>query len=66
MVNVRSDIAFRLYPSLPVAAQTMPAQPHPLVIVGGGPIGMALDVWRKGTQVLVLDDHEGAGPRCAD
>ncbi len=41
----------------------MPAQRHPVVIVGGGPIGMslALDLGRKGTPVLVLDDHEGVG-----
>ncbi|MEX0371028.1 MAG: FAD-dependent oxidoreductase [Tateyamaria sp.] len=63
MVDVRYDIAFQLYPYAPVAAQTMPAQRHPVVIVGGGPIGMALalDLGRKGTPVLVLDDHEGVG-----
>ena len=34
-----------------------------VVIVGGGPIGMAtaLDLGRRGTPVLVLDDHEGVG-----
>jgi 3-(3-hydroxy-phenyl)propionate hydroxylase len=63
MVDVRYDIAFRLYPYEKVAAQSMPAQRHPVVIVGGGPIGMAtaLDLGRKGTPVLVLDDHEGVG-----
>ncbi|WP_299371734.1 FAD-dependent oxidoreductase [uncultured Tateyamaria sp.] len=63
MVDVRYDIAFQLYPYAPVAAQTMPAQRHPVVIVGGGPIGMALalDLGRKGTPVLVLDDHDGVG-----
>lgn len=63
MVDVRYDIAFKLYPYAKVAAQTMPAQRHPVVIVGGGPIGMAtaLDLGRKGTPVLVLDDHEGVG-----
>ncbi|MBY5933984.1 FAD-dependent oxidoreductase [Tateyamaria omphalii] len=63
MVDVRYDIAFQLYPYAPVSAQTMPAQRHPVVIVGGGPIGMALalDLGRKGTPVLVLDDHEGVG-----
>ncbi len=57
------DLAFRLYPYAPVAAQGMAAQRHPVVIVGGGPIGMAtaLDLGRKGTPVLVLDDHEGVG-----
>ncbi|MEX0311436.1 MAG: FAD-dependent oxidoreductase [Tateyamaria sp.] len=63
MVDVRYDIAFQLYPYASVAAQSMPAQRHPVVIVGGGPIGMALalDLGRKGTPVLVLDDHEGVG-----
>ncbi len=63
MVDVRYDIAFRLYPYEKVAAQEAPARRHPVVIVGGGPIGMAaaLDLGRKGTPVLVLDDHEGVG-----
>ena len=63
MVDVRYDIAFKLYPYARVAAQGMPTQRHPVVIVGGGPIGMAtaLDLGRKGTPVLVLDDHEGVG-----
>ncbi|MDF1726763.1 MAG: FAD-dependent oxidoreductase [Sulfitobacter sp.] len=63
MVDVRYDIAFKLYPYEQVAAQAAPAQRHPVVIVGGGPIGMAaaLDLGRKGTPVLVLDDHEGVG-----
>ena len=63
MVDVRYDIAFKLYPYEKVAAQDMPAQRHPVVVVGGGPIGMAvaLDLGRRGTPVLVLDDHEGVG-----
>ena len=63
MVDVRYDIAFQLYPYAPVAAQSLPAQRHPVVVVGGGPIGMALalDLGRKGTPVLVLDDHDGVG-----
>lgn len=63
MVDVRYDIAFKLYPYEKVADQDMPARRHPVVIVGGGPIGMAtaLDLGRKGTPVLVLDDHEGVG-----
>ncbi|MEO9685867.1 MAG: FAD-dependent oxidoreductase [Tateyamaria sp.] len=61
MVDVRYDLAFKLYPYEQVAA-TAPVR-HPVVIVGGGPIGMAaaLDLGRKGTPVLVLDDHEGVG-----
>jgi len=63
LVDIRYDIAFQLYPYAPVAAQTLPAHRHPVVIVGGGPIGMvlALDLGRKGTPVLVLDDHDGVG-----
>ncbi|MEP1538745.1 MAG: FAD-dependent oxidoreductase [Paracoccaceae bacterium] len=61
MVDVRYDLAFKLYPYEKVAAAA-PVR-HPVVIVGGGPIGMAaaLDLGRKGTPVLVLDDHEGVG-----
>ncbi|WP_299608575.1 FAD-dependent oxidoreductase [uncultured Tateyamaria sp.] len=63
MIDVRYNIAFQLYPYAPVAAQSLPAQRHPVVITGGGPIGMvlALDLGRKGTPVLVLDDHDGVG-----
>lgn len=63
MVDVRYDIAFRLYPYEKVPDQDLPPKRHPVVIVGGGPIGMALalDLGRKGTPVLVLDDHEGVG-----
>lgn len=63
MIEQRYDLAFQLYPYERVSAQEMPAQRHPVVIVGGGPIGMAmaLDLGRKGTPVLVLDDHEGVG-----
>ncbi|WP_299502954.1 FAD-dependent oxidoreductase [uncultured Roseobacter sp.] len=63
MVDVRYDIAFKLYPYARVSAQDAAAVRHPVVIVGGGPIGMALalDLGQKGTPVLVLDDHEGVG-----
>lgn len=63
MVDARYEIAFRLYPYEKVAAQAGPPQRHPVVVVGGGPIGMALalDLGRKGVPVLVLDDHEGVG-----
>lgn len=64
MVDVRYDTAFKLYPYEQVEAQRQ-SQPerHPVVIIGGGPVGMgmALDLGRKGTQVLVLDDHDGVG-----
>lgn len=63
MVDVRYDLAFKLYPYAKVADQDIAPRRHPVVIVGGGPIGMAtaLDLGRKGTPVLVLDDHEGVG-----
>ncbi|WP_298838626.1 FAD-dependent oxidoreductase [uncultured Roseobacter sp.] len=63
MVDVRYDLAFRLYPYEKSADQEAPARRHPVVIAGGGPVGMAaaLDLGKKGVPVLVLDDHEGVG-----
>lgn len=62
MVDVRYDLAFRLYPYAPVADQKQ-AKPmrHQVVVIGGGPVGlaMALDLGLKGISVLVLDDHDG-------
>lgn len=64
MLDERYPLAFRLYPYQRSVDQdaTSPAR-HPVVIVGGGPIGMAaaLDLGLAGTPVLVLDDHEGVG-----
>ncbi len=64
MVAVRYQTAFRLYPYEKVADQNAgkPVR-HPVVIVGGGPIGMALalDLGKKGIACLVLDDHDGVG-----
>lgn len=59
----RYRLAFTLYPYAKVPAQSQPPVRHPVVIVGGGPIGLALalDLGKKGTPALVLDDHEGAG-----
>lgn len=57
-------IAYELYPYQRVASQDEPEpQRHPVVIVGGGPVGMALalDLGQKGTPVLVLDEHSGVG-----
>lgn len=63
MVDIRYDTAFMLYPYEKVPAQSQPPVRHPVVIVGGGPVGLALalDLGKKGTPVLVLDDHDGAG-----
>ena len=60
----RYQTAFKLYPYEKVAAQdSKDVVRHPVVIVGGGPIGMtlALDLCQRGTPVLVLDDHDGIG-----
>jgi 3-(3-hydroxy-phenyl)propionate hydroxylase len=60
----RYTIAYRAYPYERSADQgsATPVQ-HPVVIVGGGPIGMAtaLDLGLRGVPVLVLDDHDGIG-----
>jgi 3-(3-hydroxy-phenyl)propionate hydroxylase len=60
----RYDLAFTLYPYArsPDQDAGTPAH-HPVIVVGGGPIGlaMALDLGRQGVPVLVLDDHEGVG-----
>ncbi len=63
MVAVRYDTVFKLYPYEKVPDQDKPARRHPVVIVGGGPIGLAiaLDLGQRGTPALVLDDHDGAG-----
>ena len=64
MVAVRYQTAFQLYPYEKVADQDTPTpNRHPVVIVGGGPVGMglALDLGKKGVPCLVLDDHDGVG-----
>lgn len=60
MVATRYKTAFRLYPYERVAK---PEAHHSVVIVGAGPVGLtlALDLGKRGTPVLVLDDHEGPG-----
>ena len=64
MVAVRYETALKLYPYEPVAAAASgTVTRHPVVIIGGGPVGLALalDLGKRGTPALVLDDHEGAG-----
>jgi 3-(3-hydroxy-phenyl)propionate hydroxylase len=63
-IQERYPLAFRTYPYHKVADQDRATTVrHPVVIVGGGPVGLAtaLDLGLKGIKVLVLDDHEGAG-----
>jgi len=63
MIAPRYETTFKLYPYKKVAAHFEPARHHPVVIVGSGPVGLALalDLGLKGTPALVLDDHDGAG-----
>lgn len=60
----RYALAFQLYPyaKSPDQAAAAPVR-HPVIVVGGGPIGLAtaLDLGKRGVPVLLLDDHEGAG-----
>jgi hypothetical protein len=58
------QLAFTMYPYERSADQSSPTPvSHQVVIVGAGPVGlaMALDLGRRGVQVLVLDDSEGIG-----
>ena len=62
MVDVRYNIAFKLYPYAQVKDQTADKpKRHKVVVIGGGPIGLAtaLDLGLKGIPVLLLDDHDG-------
>jgi 3-(3-hydroxy-phenyl)propionate hydroxylase len=63
-VERRYDLAFILYPYRKSPDQDAPdVVRHKVVVVGGGPIGLAtaLDLGRRGIPVLLLDDHEGIG-----
>jgi len=60
----RYPLAYKTYPYAKSADQDQPHPVHhPVIVIGGGPIGtaLALDLALKGTKVLVLDDHEGIG-----
>lgn len=63
-VGATYALAHKLYPYAPVPAQSE-TEPHhhPVIIIGGGPIGVAtgLDLAQKGTPALILDDHDGVG-----
>jgi 3-(3-hydroxy-phenyl)propionate hydroxylase len=64
MLDDRYTLAFKLYPYARVPDQDKgQAVRHPVVVMGGGPIGMAtaLDLGLQGIPVLLLDDHEGIG-----
>ncbi len=63
MVASRYQTEFELYPYKKVPDQDIAARRHPVVIVGGGPVGLALalDLGQRGTPALILDDHEGPG-----
>lgn len=64
MFDDRYALAFKAYPyqRSPDQDHEVPVR-HPVVVMGGGPIGIAtaLDLGRQGIPVLVLDDHEGVG-----
>lgn len=64
LVPERYAVAFRLYPyaKSPDQEAATPVR-RKVVVVGGGPIGLAtaLDLGRRGVPVVLLDDHEGAG-----
>ena len=64
MLDDRYKLAFKPYPYERSSDQDaqMPVR-HPVVIMGGGPIGVAtaLDLGRQGIPAIVLDDHEGVG-----
>lgn len=64
MVGATYALAHELYPYAPVPAQSASAPVHhSVIIIGGGPIGVAsgLDLAQKGTPALILDDHDGVG-----
>ena len=64
MPDDRYSLAFRLYPyeRSPDQDANAPVR-RPVVVMGGGPIGVAtaLDLGLQGIPVVVLDDHEGIG-----
>ncbi|WP_026352558.1 FAD-dependent oxidoreductase [Yoonia vestfoldensis] len=64
MLDDRDTLAHRLYPYARSVDQDAKGTAHyPAVVIGGGPVGMAvaLDLAQQGIETLVLDDHEGVG-----
>lgn len=64
MFQDRYKVAHRLYPYARSADQdARQVVRRPVVVVGAGPIGvaMAVDLGQQGLPVVVLDDHEGVG-----
>ena len=64
LVPDRYGVTMRLYPYARAADQDAPLPArHKVVVIGGGPIGLAtaLDLGRRGVPVVLLDDHEGTG-----
>lgn len=64
LVPDRYAVTMRLYPYARSADQEAPAPVrHKVVVIGGGPVGLAtaLDLGRRGVPVVLLDDHEGTG-----
>lgn len=64
MFDDRYTLAYKMYPYEKSPDQDKDAAVrHPVVVMGGGPMGIAtaLDFGLQGIPVLVLDDHEGVG-----
>lgn len=64
MFEARYETTLKLYPYARSDDQTSgERRRHPVIVVGGGPVGLAtaLDLGRRGTPVLLLDDHDGVG-----
>jgi 3-(3-hydroxy-phenyl)propionate hydroxylase len=64
MFDDRYTLAYKRYPykKSPDQDASTPVR-HPVVVMGGGPIGIAtaLDLGLQGIPTVVLDDHEGVG-----
>ena len=64
MFDDRYTLAYKMYPYERSADQdSSETVRHPVVVMGGGPVGIAtaLDLGLQGIPVVVLDDHEGVG-----